>query len=93
MVDRRDSRVTVGMLLGDASIPDSVSWPIELRDRTCVWLEYIDASFSKCQVNTVTPRNTTTVTANASSTEVSTGDTDAFTNNVSTRIGSRRSRL
>lgn len=91
MVDRRDSRVSI--ILGDASIPDSVSWPIELRDRTCVWLEYIDASFSKCQVNTVTPRNTTTATSSESSTEVSTGTTNAFENNITTRIGSRRSRL
>lgn len=47
-IDARDCRVDVGFLLGDATIPDDVSWPDDLRDKSCVWLDFIDNQFNPC---------------------------------------------
>ena len=127
-MDLRDCRLGF-FRLGDASVPDDISWPTELRDESCVWLDYVDATMSKCRVNYIKPRNTTnltadasstrvsvdiyptiitanrnpsevsigrcgntSVTANATTTQVSTATTNAFVNSVTTIVGTRRAR-
>jgi hypothetical protein len=45
-LDPRDCRLDVGMILGDSSIPDNVNWPLEDRDKTCVWLDFVDSHFN-----------------------------------------------
>ena len=47
-LDLRDCRLNVAFALGDSSIPDDVSWDTDDRDKTGVWLDFIDLSFSAC---------------------------------------------
>jgi hypothetical protein len=49
-LDARDCRVSLGFRLGDDNaIPDDVHWDWSLRDKTCVWLDFIDNGFSPCR--------------------------------------------
>lgn len=50
-LDPRDSRLDVGFLLGDSDIPDDVDWDWSLRDKTAVWLDFIDSQFNPCVVD------------------------------------------
>ncbi len=51
-LDPRDCRLDVAFLLGDDAVPDNVNWDWSVRDVTCVWLGFIDASFNPCQQDT-----------------------------------------
>lgn len=46
-MDPRDCRLNFFMLC-DSTIPDDISWDIDDRDKTGVWLDFIDLSFSAC---------------------------------------------
>ncbi|MFA7143592.1 MAG: hypothetical protein WC175_06465, partial [Candidatus Dojkabacteria bacterium] len=46
-MDPRDCRLNFFMLC-DSTIPDDISWDIDDRDKTGVWLDFIDPSFSAC---------------------------------------------
>ncbi len=44
-LDPRDCRLDIAFILCDSSIPDSVSWDESLRDKSGVWLDFIDFQF------------------------------------------------
>jgi len=52
-LDNRDCRLDVGFCLGDDSIPDDLSWDLRDRDKTAVWLEFIDIQFDECNISEV----------------------------------------
>lgn len=52
-LDNRDCRLDVGFCLGDDSIPDDISWDKRDRDKTAVWLEFIDIQFDECNISEV----------------------------------------
>ena len=52
-LDNRDCRLDVGFCLGDDSVPDDISWDKRYRDRTAVWLEFIDIQFDECNISEV----------------------------------------
>jgi hypothetical protein len=60
-LDSRDSRLDTGFALGDDSIPDDVSWDLRDRDKTCVWLEFIDIQFDECVVTEVVNKDNKTI--------------------------------
>lgn len=45
-LDQRDCRCDAAMILGDGGLPDNVNWKVKDRDKTCVWLDFIDAQFN-----------------------------------------------
>ena len=58
-LDPRDSHLDIAFMLGDASIPDDVSWPEEQRDTSCVWLDFEDLQFDICnQIKDSNPKST-----------------------------------
>lgn len=44
-LDPRDCRLDIAFILCDSSIPDNVSWDESLRDKSGVWLDFIDFQF------------------------------------------------
>jgi|PlaIllAssembly_1097288.scaffolds.fasta_scaffold104505_4 hypothetical protein len=44
-LDPRDCRCDAAMVLGDGTIGDDIYWRIQDRDKTCVWLDFIDGHF------------------------------------------------
>lgn len=51
-LDTRDSRTDISMILGDPDIPDDPTWDKTIRDKSCGWLDFVDASFNPCQAVT-----------------------------------------
>lgn len=47
-LDLRDCRLDVAFVLCDGFIPDDVSWAESLRDKSGVWLDFIDFQFDPC---------------------------------------------
>jgi hypothetical protein len=47
-LDPRDSHLDIAFILGDDDIPDDVSWLENLRDKSCVWLDFEDLQFNPC---------------------------------------------
>jgi hypothetical protein len=45
-LDPRDCRCDAAMILGDGEIPDDIYWKQKDRDKTCVWLDFVDTHFS-----------------------------------------------
>jgi hypothetical protein len=63
-LDPRDCRLDAAMILGDESIPDNITWKLRDRDKTCVWLDFIDSQFNPIDNTAADVANNTTVTTN-----------------------------
>jgi hypothetical protein len=70
-LDQRDCRLDAAMILGDEEIPDNVSWKMKDRDKTCVWLDFIDSQFNPIDNTSEKVANNTTVTTNVEFEKVS----------------------
>lgn len=44
-LDPRSSQTDIAFILCDENIPDDVTWPEADRDKTGVWLDFIDPQF------------------------------------------------
>lgn len=60
-LDPRDAHADVGMILGDGTIEDNPIWPWKQRDRTCLWLDFIDPHFDEFNITTGDPQKATNV--------------------------------
>jgi len=60
-LDSRDCRLDIAFVLGDDSIPDDITLESRYRDKTCVWLEFIDIQHDKCVVTKVEKKENKTI--------------------------------
>lgn len=70
-LDARDCRLDIAFVLCDANIPDDVDWDWSLRDKSGVWLDFIDEQFDPTKQDVYdtcsdsTEENTTLIPTNA----------------------------
>ena len=48
-LDARDCRLDIAFGLCDRMVPDNVTWDWSIRDKSGVWLDFVDAQFSPCR--------------------------------------------
>jgi hypothetical protein len=75
-LDPRDCRLDVGMILGDSSVPDNVNWPLKDRDKTCVWLDFVDTHFNPIYNSSPSATESNVINTNLQSEETSASGKD-----------------